>query len=61
MVTELECPGYIIDEAQRIIQMEANQTARFVFTNSVKPSLHLIKLVRTVPGWLGSPSASPKI
>ena len=44
VVTELECPGYIIDETQRIIQMEANQTARFVFTNSVKPSLNLIKL-----------------
>ena len=44
VVTELDCPGYIIDEAQRIIQLEANQTARFVFTNSVKPSLHLIKL-----------------
>ncbi len=44
VVTELECPGYIIDETQRIIQLEANQTARFVFTNSVKPSLNLIKL-----------------
>ena len=44
VVTELDCPGYIIDEAQRIIQLEANQTARFVFTNSVQPSLHLIKL-----------------
>ena len=44
VVTELDCPGYIIDEAQRIIQLEANQTARFVFTNSVKPSLNLIKL-----------------
>ena len=44
VVTELDCPGYLIDEAQRIIQMEANQTARFVFTNSVKPSLNLIKL-----------------
>ena len=44
VVTELDCPGYLIDEAQRIIQMEANQTARFVFTNSVQPSLHLIKL-----------------
>ena len=44
VVTELDCPGYIIDEAQRIIHLEANQTARFVFTNSVKPSLHLIKL-----------------
>ncbi|MGM9311270.1 SpaA isopeptide-forming pilin-related protein [Flavonifractor plautii] len=44
VVTELDCPGYIIDEAQRIIQLVANQTARFVFTNSVQPSLHLIKL-----------------
>lgn len=44
VVTELDCPGYLIDEAQRIIHLEANQTARFVFTNSVKPSLHLIKL-----------------
>ena len=44
VVTELECPGYIIDEAQRIIQLEANQTARVVFTNSIQPSLHLIKL-----------------
>lgn len=44
VVTELDCPGYIIDEAQRIIQLEANQTARFVSTNSVQPSLHLIKL-----------------
>lgn len=44
VVTELDCPGYIIDEAQRIIHLEANQTARFVFTNSVKPSLNLIKL-----------------
>ena len=40
----VECPGYVIDEAQRIIQLEANQTAQFVFTNSVKPSLHLVKL-----------------
>ena len=38
-MTELECPGYIIDQAQRIIQLEANQTAEFVFTNTIKPSL----------------------
>ena len=44
VVTELECPGYIIDQAQRIIQLEANQTAEFVFTNTTKPSLHLVKL-----------------
>ena len=43
-MTELECPGYIIDQAQRIIQLEANQTAEFVFTNTIKPSLHLVKL-----------------
>ena len=44
VVTELECPGYIIDEAQRIIHLDPNENAQFVFTNSVKPSLHLVKL-----------------
>ena len=43
-VLEKSCEGYIIDEAQRIIHLEANQTARFVFTNTIKPSLNLIKL-----------------
>lgn len=43
-VLELFCPGYIVDKAQRIIHLEANATARFVFTNSVEPSLHIIKL-----------------
>lgn len=43
-VMERSCPGYIIDEARRIIHLEPNQTARFVFTNSVRPSLHLVKL-----------------
>ena len=44
VVTELECPGYVIDDAQRIIQLEAGQTAEFVFTNSKLPSLTLTKL-----------------
>lgn len=44
VVTELECPGYIIDEAQRIIHLDPNENAQFVFTNSIKPSLHLVKL-----------------
>ena len=44
VVTELECPGYVIDDAQRIIQLEADQTAEFVFTNSKLPSLTLTKL-----------------
>ena len=43
VVTELECPGYIIDEAQRIIQLDGNENVEFVFTNTVKPTLHLIK------------------
>ena len=44
VVTELSCPGYVIDEAQRIIQLDPNEDAQFVFTNSIKPSLQLIKL-----------------
>ena len=44
VVTEKSCPGYIIDEAQRIIQLDPNEDAQFVFTNSPEPSLHLIKL-----------------
>ena len=43
VVTEISCPGYIIDEAQRIIQLDGNETAKFVFTNHIKPSLRLIK------------------
>lgn len=42
-VLELECPGYVIDQAQRIIQLEADQNAEFVFTNSKLPSLCLMK------------------
>lgn len=44
VVTELFCPGYVIDEAQRIIQLDPNEDAQFVFTNSIKPSLQIIKL-----------------
>ena len=44
VVTELSCPGYVIDEAQRIIQLDPNEAAQFVFTNSIKPSLQIIKL-----------------
>lgn len=44
VVTEKECPGYVIDNAQRIIQLDANETAQFVFTNSIRPSMRLVKL-----------------
>ena len=43
VVTELDCPGYVIDDAQRIIHLEGNEQAQFVFTNSKLPSLHLYK------------------
>ena len=42
-VTELECHGYVVDNAQRIIHLRANDTAEFVFTNTKKPGLRLIK------------------
>ncbi len=43
VVTELDCPGYVIDDAQRIIELKPNEDAQFVFTNSRLPSLHLLK------------------
>ena len=43
VVTELECPGYVVDDAQRIIHLDGNEQAQFVFTNSKPPSLHLYK------------------
>lgn len=43
VVTEKACEGYIIDDAQRIIQLVPNEDAQFVFTNSIKPSLQIIK------------------
>ena len=43
-VTEKLANGYVIDDAQRIIHLEPGQTGEFVFTNSIKPSLRLVKL-----------------
>ena len=43
VVTELECPGYVVDDAQRIIHLDGGEQAQFVFTNSKMPSLHLYK------------------
>ena len=44
VVTEKSCDGYVIDEAQRIIELKPNEDAQFVFTNHIKPSFQLIKL-----------------
>lgn len=44
-VTELEAPdGYLIDDASRVIQLNGNENAQFVFTNTQKPSFRLVKL-----------------
>ena len=43
VVTEKSCEGYVIDQAQRIIQLDPNEDAQFVFTNTIKPSLQIIK------------------
>ena len=33
----------MVDEAQRVIHLRANDTAQFVFTNTKKPGFKLIK------------------
>ena len=44
-VTELAAPeGYLIDDAQRVIRIEGGETAEFLFTNTKKPSMKLVKL-----------------
>ncbi len=43
VVTELECPGYVVDDAQRVIHLDGGDQAQFVFTNSKLPSLYLYK------------------
>ena len=43
VITEKSCEGYVIDDAQRIIHLDPNEDAQFVFTNTVKPSLQIIK------------------
>ena len=44
-VRELEAPdGYLIDDAVRVVQIDPNENANFVFTNTPKPALRLIKV-----------------
>lgn len=44
VVTELECPDhYLIDNATRIIELHADEAAQFVFTNTPKPSIEVVK------------------
>lgn len=44
-VTEISAPdSYLIDDASRVIQINGNENAQFVFTNTKKPSLRVVKL-----------------
>lgn len=43
-VRELEAPdGYLMDDAVRVVQINPDENANFVFTNTPKPALRLIK------------------
>ncbi len=43
-VTELSAPeGYLIDNAERTVKIEGNDSATFVFTNTKKPSIKVVK------------------
>ena len=43
VVTEKSCPGYVVDKAQRIVELKPNEDAEFVFTNSKLPTVTLRK------------------
>ena len=43
VVTEKSCPGYVVDNAQRIVELKPNEDAEFVFTNSNLPTIPLRK------------------
>lgn len=43
-VTEVKAPdGYLIDDAERTVKIEGNEYATFVFTDTKKPSMRVIK------------------
>ena len=43
-VTEIKAPdGYLIDNAERIVKIDGNEYATFVFTNTKKPSIKVVK------------------
>lgn len=44
-VRELEAPdGYLVDDAVRVVQINPDENANFVFTNTPKPALRIIKV-----------------
>ena len=61
VVTELECPGYVVDDAQRIIHLDGNEQAQFVF-HQQQATQRSICIRRAAMGrpWAASPTAWPK-
>ena len=44
-VLEVAAPnGYVVDNSSRIIQLNPNETASFIFTNTKKPSIKIVKV-----------------
>lgn len=44
IVTEVKAPdGYLIDDSQRIVKVDGNENATFVFTDTKKPSIKILK------------------
>ena len=60
IVTELECPGYVIDNAQRIIHLDGGEQAQFVLPIPSGPLSIYIRRVRTARPWAASPTGWPK-
>lgn len=45
VVKETKAPdGYIADNSSRIVEVKGNESATFVFTNTVKPSIKITKI-----------------
>ncbi len=43
-VTEVKAPdGYLIDDAERVVKVDGNEYATFVFTDTKKPSIQILK------------------
>lgn len=60
VITEIKAPdGYLIDDAHRIIKVEGNGSATFVFTNTKKPTMKITKVDADTGAYL--PGAVVKI
>ena len=53
-VKEISAPdGFLIDDSTRVIQINPNENAQFVFTNTPKPSMSIVKMDSATGKYLG--------